>query len=258
MKIVPHDPNAPWGLLPLANHAATAIAIGGLRLWLQREDSDWLFAIERVPREESAPPPDDRAWRRIGAYPDMEALRLRPVFPPRPVVVRPRTPCAILPGERIQFYFGVPVWMALETPGGQTLAEEPITILSNTWFGTPMDGELCYALRSRARRERQDMEAQPFRAICPVRIRNHSKELLKFERLCLRVQFLNLYSDKHEGLWGSESGVTYRGDNEWSRLSHARGAPTHLRDAEQISASRVQPSGAFSLKALTDGGGFFQ
>ncbi len=249
---------APWGLVPLKKHASTALAVGGLRLWLKREETDWLFAIDRVPGDESAPPPPESDWRRIGAYPDLEALRLRPVFPPRAVVVRPRMPCAILPGERIQFFFGVPIWVALETPGGQRLAEEPIRILSNTWFGTPMEGELCYALRSRARRERDEVEIGPWSAICPVRVRNQSKELLKFERLCLRVQFLNLYLDRHEGLWSNESGITYRGDNDWSRLSHARGAPKHLRAAEEISPGREQAGGGFSLRALTDGGGFFQ
>jgi hypothetical protein len=128
----------------------------------------------------------------------------------------------------------------------------------NTWFGTPMEGELCYALRSRARREREDVEAEPWRAICPVRVRNQSKELLKFERLCLRVQYLMLFQDEREGLWASESGVTYRGDNDWSRVSHARSAPSHWAAPELVSASREHAAGGFSLRALTDGGGFFQ
>lgn len=255
-----------WKPFGLDNHAYRGFSLGPLRLWVQRDGDDWLALVFRDGNAESVEcaenlegePPEVGAWGRLGSVGSSPNLQLLPVMPTRPVVVRPEVPYTILPGEKVQFYVGVPLWLALQSQEGLTLLEEPVVQLSNTWFGTPMDGELAFAMRTRARRQVEELDFHPWRAVCPVRIRNLSKDKLTFERICLRVQYLDLYQDPREGVWANESGVTIRGDNNWSRISYARGAPNELGSPTLLAKARDEVRGGFSLKALTGAGGFFQ
>lgn len=266
MKTTHAIPKELWCPFSLENHASRGFSMGPLRLWVRRDGDDWLALVDRDGNSESVAcsanldgqAPEEGAWRRLGSVDACKELKVLPVMPDRPVVVRPEVPYTILPGEKIQFYVGVPLWLALQTVEHLTLLAEPIMQLSNTWFGNPMDGELGYAMRTRARRQIQDLDFHPWRAICPVRIRNLSKDTLTFERICLRVQHLDLYVDAKEGIWANESGVTIRGDNNWSRISHARGAPPELSSPTLLAKARDEIRGGFSLKALTGAGGFFQ
>ena len=69
------------------------------------------------------------------------------------------------------------------------LKEEPTVVLSNTWFGDPMGGELCYALRTSARRSFDTLRKRPNRAICSVLIKNAFSTPLDFQRLCIKEGF---------------------------------------------------------------------
>jgi hypothetical protein len=63
--------------------------------------------------------------------------------------------------------------------------EIPSQTLSNTWFGDTMNGELCYALTTRALRKVEEHVTLPERIICPVRILNNGNEALDFQSLCV-------------------------------------------------------------------------
>lgn len=256
-----------WRSFSAEGMGCESVALGPLRLWLRRDGPDWLcfskveascpddFVATALPET----PPADAAWRRLGPVDRLPRLLLRPVMPDRPVVVRPHFPHTILPGERLQFYIGVPLWLRLRTPEGLTLWENPVTTLSNTWFGTPLEGELAYVLRTRARRESDQLDFSPWRVICPVRLRNLTKELLPFDRLCMRVQHLSIYDDPAKGVWGNESGVTVRQDDKnLSRISYARGAPGELQNPELLADARMESKGGFTKRALALAGGLFE
>jgi len=256
-----------WEPFHLGDQQARGFALGPLRLWVRRDGDDWLSLVFRdgdttqnkcVPRLEEEVP-EAGQWRRIGSVAATPELKLLPALPNRPVVVRPEVPYTILPGERVQFYVGVPLWVNLLSKNDVSVLEEPVLRLSNSWFGTPMDGELAYAMRTLAKRQAADLDFHPWRAVCPVRVKNQSKEKLSFERICLRVQYLDLYHDPVEGIWTNDSGVTVRGgDNNWSRISYAKSAPDELKDPRLLVKARDEVRGGFSLKALTGAGGFFQ
>lgn len=241
------------------------IGIGPLSIWLREREEDLLLRISRDPPREKEglrllrePPPEGKDWLRIGSWDQLPHLKLSPRFPDRPVVVRPEFAYTIQPAERIQFYVGVPVSVELGFEEGSPLITEPVTHLSNTWFGLPTEGELCYAMRTLARRKGDSLDFGPWRVVCPVRVRNQSKEKISFERLCLRVQYLSIYEDDSRGMWATESSVIIRGGESWSRVAYARGAPAELLKPKLVVKGAENAQGTFLLRALTHGKGFFQ
>ena len=60
------------------------------------------------------------------------------------MVVRPEMPFTILPGDRVQFFVRIPLWVRLVAAGhGESVwCDVPTRILSKTWFGAPEAGEL--------------------------------------------------------------------------------------------------------------------
>jgi len=243
-----------------ADPEGDAFSLGPLTFWIKASGGDWLCRTARGKGEAAAPgaPEHDEGWRRIGSYPEMKSFHLKPALPARPVVVRPEFPYVIQPGERLYFFVSVPISVQILNEAGVVLMEEPVVQLSNTWFGAPVDGELCFAMRTLARRELERLDFRPWRVVCPVRIRNQSKETMSFERLCLRVPYLTIYEKKGKGMWANESGVTIRGEESWSRVVYARGAPPLVPDARLLAESRDESRGSFALRSLNWGKGFFQ
>jgi len=203
-------------------------------------------------------PPANSDWIRVGAWKDLAEMDMQPRFPDRPVLVRPEFPYTLLPGERVQFYVMVPVWVCIGRKGEPPVLEQPVLNLSKTWFGSPTSGEFCYSIRTSAHREGETLEAGSWQAICPVRIRNQSKETVSFERLCLRVKYLSLYQHATRGLWANESSVIFRGGDHWSRVAYARNPPAELGEVTRLSTGAVDPQGTFLQRAITQGRGFLQ
>lgn len=157
------------------------VQIGPLRLWIKRAGDELLMAVENLPESKAqiqapilAPVDQEEGlrWSRwtIG---ESEVIQLIPVMPDRPVVVRPEVPVKIPTDKEALFFVSIPIWVRVTAgPEQAILCEQPSLILSNIWFGDLMSGELCYSLRSRARRRITDSEPLLNRATCPVQIRN--------------------------------------------------------------------------------------
>ncbi|MEX2607403.1 MAG: hypothetical protein WD708_08665 [Kiritimatiellia bacterium] len=239
--------------------------VGSLSVYATQQEGDWIVGIHRGEAGDdkafhtlSGEAPDGTAWRRLGSVDEMPELHIRPAFPNRPVVVRPEFPYTIIPGEKVCFFVGVPVSICLFSPAEVKLLEEPIVKLSNTWFGVPTEGELCYAMRTLARREGEHLDFGPTRVVCPVRVRNQTKETMMFERLCLRVKYLDMYEQAGKGLWANESSVIVRGGESWSRVAYARNAPANLKNPKLLVKGTEDPKGTYLLRAISHGKGFFQ
>jgi hypothetical protein len=219
-----------------------------LTVWLNRSGEDWYLASQR-PEKETDPAPlrevkgtkrrQDLSFSRWVVGQDVSTVQFVPAMPDRSIVVRPAVPLKVPTGKDALFFMSIPVWVRVlaQPPNGIILCELPSLVLSNTWFGEPTSGELCYALRTRAMRSLEEIEKRPYTAICPVSIRNRSPKELNFERLCVRVEHLNVYRGRQR-LWTNELEVRYQGDEYSSQVTIGKGAPKFAEDLIKVCEAR--------------------
>lgn len=163
--------------------------------------------------------PAVEGWSRFVTL-QQDELSVLPALPDRPIVVRPFMRVSLLPGRWAQFFVAVPVWISLvaRKVKNETVFEEfPSQLLSNTWFGDPQGGELCYALHTPLLREEPTKAFPPYFIICPLIIKNSSTETLQFQRLCIHVENLQIFhTDK--GLVTNQINVVFRGEDNSSQI----------------------------------------
>jgi len=196
-------------------------------------------------------------WDRWVCGDEYNKVRLAPVMPNRPVVVRPELDVNIPSGRNALFFVGVPIWVSITAGNGEEvkLCEEPSVDLSNIWFGDPMSGELGYSLRSRARREIADIQIEPHRALCPVTIHNISTEQVKIERFCVHVEHLGVYAGKSR-LWTNGVKISFKGEAEVSQVEYSEQSPEYEEVGNILSHPRV-PIRTTLLKRSLGGFGLF-
>jgi len=236
--------------------------IGPLSLWVKRLHDEVLVAVERLPEAEAddevlapapitEPEPETLSWGRWIVGSDTDVIQLVPVMPDRPVVVRPELPVKIPTGHEALFFVSIPIWVQVTAGESQSLVlcEEPTVVISGTWFGDPTSGELCYAVRTRARRVIQDPEARPHRAICPVRIRNAAPSQLDVQRLCVHVEHLRTYEAESQ-LWTNEVDVTFQGEERPGQVDYGKEPPTFREVGEMLSDARRPLTNSLLKKSL--------
>lgn len=212
--------------------------VGGVAVWVKREPEEW--RVCHVYEDgTTGDEPEETRWTRYvtGAG---ETLALQPALPDRPVVIRPRAPVVLLPGQSGRFFFSVPLWLRFVSSSGtlrRTVDEVPSRSLSSTWFGDMDTGELCYAVDSRLLRSTADEDDDDAFARCEVEIRNSSREKLKFERISVHVEFMHLYA-ADDRFWSNAVRVVFKGAEQISQLSYRAGPPNSLPNAESICEPR--------------------
>lgn len=242
---------APWGELELEDGNDRLIEVGPLRLRLRQWRGEFWLAHAR---EGEATPPDlegdDVEWSRWAVPPNHDRLRLRPVLPDRPLVVEPEQSFHLMREAEIRVYVRVPVRVQLELvrPTEMSLEEIPTVVLSDTWFGDFMEGELAYFLPTTARREMRSELFAPYLTVCPLQLSNAAAQDLEVKKIALRVGHLSIFGRNGE-LWADETSVRYRGEDVGSDLHMAGRAPAEARDATLLTPPRT-PVGR-SLRART-------
>ena len=218
-------------------------AIGDLNLWCKRTSQEIQFAQNRFPPNDDGTkikePPEDISWSRFALKKEHPLIRISPLFPDRPVVVKPETLFKLTQGIQARIYVRVPIWLKIELTTREpiTLVEIPTVVLSNTWFGSFLEGELCYWISSSARREIEPDPKRNYLAICPIQMANKSEIDLSIEKLCLRVANLSLFFDGKQ-LWSDETKVTYKGEEATSQIEFSGKPPIEAPAAEIIAPPR--------------------
>ena len=247
-----------WRPFKIEQDQCLSWQIGPLKLWLQRTENEWHLASERAPEEEDAlgpatpcNKPEQMQWKRWTASGESNLVQNIPVMPDRSIIVRPETPLTIPHGNQALFYVTIPVWVrvAVGQNAQMTLCEEPTVILSHSWFGQPTAGELCYSLRTSARRTLDRLGRRPHGAVCPVRVQNDAAVQLDFERLCVQVNHLNIYAGKGH-MWTNEVKVTYKGEEKPTEIDFAQRSPTGDDVGELITEAREPLSRGFMQKGF--------
>nr|NIP60435.1 hypothetical protein [Gemmatimonadota bacterium]NIR80852.1 hypothetical protein [Gemmatimonadota bacterium]NIT89671.1 hypothetical protein [Gemmatimonadota bacterium]NIU33451.1 hypothetical protein [Gemmatimonadota bacterium]NIU37737.1 hypothetical protein [Gemmatimonadota bacterium] len=153
---------------------------------------------------------------------------------------------------RVRIYVRVPLWVRVELHGGATmrLTEIPSVILSDTWFGDFMEGELCYFQPTTARREVRPEHFDDHLAVCPILLSNRSQDPLAVEKLALRVAHLSIFRRGRE-LWADETRVRYRGDEAGSEIRSAHSPPSEAPDATLLTPPRTPADRGFRARTFS-------
>jgi hypothetical protein len=252
-----------WSLRECAPGHCLGGAVGRLRLWILRNPLDWSVTSQSLPSARIEPlrptdPPAGAAWQRFAAPADSLRVRLVPVLPERPLVMRPGAPIQILPGHTASLFVTLPVGLRIEAAGTRpaVLCELPTQPLSKSWLGeNTAEGEICFALHTRARQSLDELtDTHQGRAVCPVTLQNHSDALLPFIRLCLRTRHMAVYGTPDGRLWTNLTTVVHKGGAMPDQVAFADGPPVQAIQPFLLCPPREAVAHVFAKRAL---GGLF-
>ncbi len=155
----------------------------------------------------------------------------------------------------MSFFVTIPVWVRVQVdlPNHVTLCEFPTRVLSKTWFGHPSeDGEICYALTTRARQEQAELTDVVGRAICPLLLENNTHEALAFAQLLLSVRHMSVYQTGDGRLWTNECRLGYTGSFYPASLTFGRTSPEQAKDAQLVSEPREAPTSGLTARVIAN------
>jgi hypothetical protein len=239
-----------WDEFQIENGSTLNCKIGNLSLWIEQRDEEYLIAPDYVDDDKAVASatmvenpgevPENLSWNRYIVQEPSATFQLTPALPDRAVVVRPEFPIKLAPNSASVFYVSIPVWVQIRAGKKQNimLMEIPSLVLSNTWFGDSMSGELCYALTTRAIKNIEEMSDVAHRIICPVHIQNSGSDLLDFQRLCIHVEHLRVYSGTHH-LWSNEVTITYVGNEQPNEIGYEDRTPEYEKRCAILATERV-------------------
>jgi len=236
---------SPWGVVQFSEQKEVHLEWERLRVRVIKRGSD-LLLVEHRGSSETVQLGDDPEsdFRRYAFQSPVDAIHVQPRMPDRPIVVHPLHPLRLAPKAHVDFYVSIPVDIQLFTgdpENRETLERIRSEILSDTWFGDQIGGVLCYAVKSRARRECPTSEsAQSTRAICKVQIYNKSREQLHCTKFCLRLNHCHLWQHG-TSLWTSPVNVRYNGSDQLSAIDYSEKAPAEAADAVRIAEAEEAP-----------------
>lgn len=239
----------PWQTHQVPRGGETRVRIGPLHLMLCEHAGEIRIAhrLDDEPDREGEP-----EWARFAPRNWDGTLTVRPDFPDRPVIVAPEDPFRLLEGAEARVYVRLPLVAVVEVAGqrGPTvLARVPTFAYSDTWWGTPTEGELGYWLPTQARRQMQPDLFQDHLAVCPLQLVNRSEGDLDVEKIVLRVVHLSLYR-KDRRLWSDATRVRYQGEAEGSSLAMDGSPPQEEPEAELLRPPKERMARGFRSRTF--------
>ncbi|MDQ8205507.1 DUF432 domain-containing protein [Pelagicoccus sp. SDUM812003] len=260
----PNQPNSAQTAPPRWTHAklqdaqpvvwrASAFSIYAQRL---KEDLMLAHSVDRdQPNLATSPQPVNSLplgldWKRWALSLSDDHIAFKPALPDRPIVVKTRTPVIVPPNAQVSLFVSLPVWV--EVSAGKSASDlSPLEVfctqkLSNTWYGTNFEGELCYALKSRARRSLEDLDDEPLRAVCRFSTRNRSEEALPLEKIRVAPEHLAIYETK-EHLWTTSLNVEFLGKDLPSRVTYESERPGEAKGGKLMREPAKSPKSASFL-----------
>ena len=186
--------------------------LGELGLWIRQEPREVIVSSSRDPEADpegltfdTGTEPGDVEARRFVMSDTKESVTFQPRLAERSVVVRPRIPVYLPPGQRASIFVTTPLNVLL-LAGDVLLEERSIWNPPETWFGaSPVDGELCYASRTSGTRQRAELSVPPTRAVTEVLLENEGAETLEAKSIRLPMTRLNLAWDASDACLVTET-----------------------------------------------------
>ena len=196
--------------------------------------------------------PAGTVWSRWSLAFETPVIKLVPMFPDRPLVVKPEESFRLVKDVQTRINARVPIWVGIDVVQGDStvrLVEIPTAVLSKTWFGTFTEGEACYWISSGLRNKIEPDPLRPFQAICPIQLVNSSDEELLIEKICLRVVNLALFFDGDQ-LWSDETRIVFKGKDEISDISVSAKPPSEAPDAVRMMEPRSPMKKGFTAQTF--------
>lgn len=225
-------------------------SLGFIRIWIKKEDNDLYMTYKRYKELQDTSDliefkdemdQQNIMWTRWILDHKSASIFFEPVLPDKPLIIRPEIPIIIPAGKEGNFFINIPLWIQIgiieEKP--LVLTEIPVYILSNSWFGDTLSGELCYSKSSLIRKNFNDLDNNVWNAVCAVHIKNNSKTELSFDRFCLHVENLTLYEGEKR-LWANSVKIVFQGEDQLTQISILKTKPNFEKTGRIISKPRIQ------------------
>lgn len=254
---VNQDYTSVWRDYSLSNDQINYQNIGDLHIWYKSaaKQLSVAYCLDSIGECEYSVTqiPESVEWNRWSLSNDVQKIDIMPVFPDRPVVVKPELKMKLLPNVKIKFYVRVPIWVRMvtqQTNSELTLLESPSVVLSSTWFGTPAQGELCYWITSGVQFQTEPDLTRYYSAICPINLSNKSDKELEITKLNIRVPKLSIFIDQQQ-LWSDDIKINYRGEEHSSQIIVSGKAPEERPSAVLLSKPRSDGKKSFTAKTFS-------
>lgn len=243
-----------WTTLEFEQGAARRGVLAGQALEVRREAREWLVGVGSRESGEAEPgwteidEPSVDPMARVVFERAPTHLRVVPLLPDRSLVVRPHTEVSVPSGQSVPIFVSAPLWVGLEVGDPDSpsswvrIHDAPVDRPPDTWFGdSTRIGELCYAGRTVARLQLENVVLPPERALTEVAVSNRSGALLSFSRLRLPLPQLSLYRDEQGAVWTEPAELV----SEEGSLAHLEIRSTRSwREGKQlVSEPRVRSHG---------------
>lgn len=229
-----------WGVIYDPEDSDRVVTIGSIELRLAKAEHGWKMHLSGPTVAASILA---TGWHEIHSSTGMTG-HLLPATPDLPVVLKPTSPIAVLPGTSAHYRVVLPLWIKIvflsQSMRGTTnepYADIPTRLVKRTWFGTGETGEIAYGW-SFSPAAHYPLRRDEF--CVPLTIKNGSQSTLWFERFLLRVIHLDLY-ETETGLQTNPVNVVFKGAEQFSQVTYGDGR-IHKQRVEQRIGIRRQSS----------------
>jgi hypothetical protein len=218
-----------------------------LELKLSDDDSELLLRSRYVGVSKLLKEKFETEWHKAAWKPEHSYITFSLGLPDHPVVLKPDVCQHILPGQDTLAYCSIPLSIGLAI-NDVNVAEYLLTVLSKTWFGEPHEGILGYSLKSQVLSSKAKVKMPPTHAICTIEIENRSTEVLRFDRLCLRTEYMGLFNAPEEKiLHTSVCKMRYIDKDKMSKINYV---PPALNGSTQIAPPRMKSNQGLIFKSF--------
>lgn len=253
-----------WSVRRVTDDRVTLARLGTLRLWLARAEREWGFAVEHAePTQvmDIAQVPEDvvpaaMKWTNAAFREAPREFCLKASVPDRSVVVKPEHPVTLPREESATLFVAVPAFIQLVLLNSRrevVLGRIASLRMSDTWFGSPQEGELCYSLPGPATLDRESLTLHPHEILCSLEVTNHSEEPLVLEKLCLRTDYMTLYCGASH-LWSSMVKIQHEGSFKGTQVRYPAGQPPYESNLMELTKPLKREERG--IYRLTFGSGF--
>lgn len=197
------------------------VDFGDVSIRIKREGQGWF--VNSLNKDEEEPLSGN--FYQTGAS---DNLILAPALQTKPLVFK-GSELSIMPNQKITFFVKIPLLIQIfhtNKHEDNLIKEIPYTRLSDTWFGEPDNGEAAFLLGSEYFFNIEEVEVQPYEAICPIQVFNHSDKLLELQRLIIRVENMTLYK-VNQSIYTSLVKLEYKGKEAISSANYGTSKVFH-------------------------------